>query len=103
MRRVTPFLWYGSKTPIIETLLSLLPPHTTYVEPFGGSAAVLLVKQPSSVEVYNDRDHRLCDFFMPAEGSCQGPGLTVSPRTYPRIPAPSMRTTFADSTRSLMR
>jgi DNA adenine methylase len=63
MRRATPFLWYGSKSAMVEDILSLMPPHKTYVEPFGGSAAVLLAKPPSPVEIYNDKDNRLCDYF----------------------------------------
>ena len=37
--------------------------HTTYVEPFGGGASLLLAKNPSPVEVYNDLDHGLVSFF----------------------------------------
>ncbi len=39
------------------------PPHRTYVEPFGGSAAVLLAKPASKVEIYNDLDGELVNFF----------------------------------------
>jgi DNA adenine methylase len=34
-----------------------------YVEPFGGSAAMLLALEPAKIEVYNDADERLADFF----------------------------------------
>lgn len=34
-----------------------------YVEPFGGSAAMLLAITPTYIEVYNDADERLVDFF----------------------------------------
>lgn len=44
-------------------LLPLLPPHKTYVEPFGGGASLLFAKEPSPVEVYNDIDSGLVGFF----------------------------------------
>lgn len=44
-------------------IVRLLPPHTTYVEPFGGAAHVLFAKPPSPVEVYNDVDGDLVNFF----------------------------------------
>jgi DNA adenine methylase len=40
-----------------------MPPHKTYVEVFGGAAHFLLMKQPSEIEVYNDIDRYLVDFF----------------------------------------
>lgn len=44
-------------------IVRLLPPHITYVEPFGGAAHVLFTKPPSPVEVYNDVDGNLVNFF----------------------------------------
>lgn len=46
-----------------QRLLELFPPHRTYVEPFGGGAAVLFEKKPSPVEVYNDIDGGVVNFF----------------------------------------
>lgn len=37
--------------------------HRTYVEPFGGGASLLFAKPPSPVEVYNDLDGELVNFF----------------------------------------
>ena len=39
------------------------PPHTTYVEPFGGAASVLLNKDVVPVEIYNDLDTRITRLF----------------------------------------
>ena len=50
----SPINWFGGKGNIVAKLLPLIPRHTTYVEPFGGGAAVLFAKAPSPVETYND-------------------------------------------------
>ncbi len=44
-------------------ILSLLPPHDVYVEPFGGGMSVLLAKPPARIEVYNDIDDGLVNFW----------------------------------------
>lgn len=65
MTKLTPFYWYGGKTSHLKFLLPLInsTPHSTYVESFGGSAAVLLNKEPSGVEVYNDIYSDVVNFF----------------------------------------
>lgn len=58
-----PFAYYGGKTRLAPWIASLLPPHRVYVEPFAGSAAVLLHKQPSTHEILNDVDGNVVTFF----------------------------------------
>lgn len=58
-----PLRYFGSKWRIASWITGLLPRHTCYVEPFGGSAAVLLTKRPSDQEVYNDIDGDVVAFF----------------------------------------
>lgn len=59
-----PALTYmGSKWRIASWVCSFFPRHTFYVEPFGGSAAVLLEKKPSPREVYNDLNGDVANFF----------------------------------------
>lgn len=48
---------------MVAKLLPLIPPHHTYVEPFGGGASLLFAKELSPVEVYNDLDSGLVNFF----------------------------------------
>jgi DNA adenine methylase len=54
---------FGSKARIAKRLVELLPEHNNYVEVFGGTAVVLLTKPISPVEVYNDIDGELVNFF----------------------------------------
>jgi DNA adenine methylase len=59
----SPFKWVGGKSRLRKPIIDLLPPHTCYVEPFAGAAWVLFGKPPSDVEILNDIDHDLVNFF----------------------------------------
>lgn len=62
---LTAFPWFGGKASpkINKALLAFMPPHTRYVEPFGGGASILLNKRPAEVEVYNDVNRGLVNLF----------------------------------------
>jgi len=62
-KRIIAFGWYGGKYSHLDWLLPLLPPCHHYCEPFGGSAAVLLNREPAHVETYNDIDGEVVNFF----------------------------------------
>ncbi len=55
--------YFGGKTTLAPWILPYLPPHETYIEAFAGSAAVLLAKKPSPLEVINDLDEGLIGFY----------------------------------------
>lgn len=57
------FSYYGGKVKLAQWVISQFPPHHMYVEPFGGGAAVLLNKPRASIEVYNDRERLMVNFF----------------------------------------
>lgn len=61
-RRIV-FGWYGGKFSHLNWLLPLLPPCHHYCEPFSGSGAVLLNREPSPIETYNDIDGEVVNFF----------------------------------------
>ncbi|GAG53665.1 unnamed protein product, partial [marine sediment metagenome] len=46
----------GGKRFLAKTIVSYIPEHKTYVEPFLGGGAVFFAKEPSEVEVINDLD-----------------------------------------------
>jgi DNA adenine methylase len=59
-----PFIPYiGSKRRLASYISDLLPPHTTYVEPFFGGGAVFFSKSKSTREVINDIDPRLIHLY----------------------------------------
>jgi DNA adenine methylase len=62
-RKHIAFGWYGGKYSHLDWLLPLLPVEHHYCEPFGGSAAVLLNREPAPVETYNDTDSEVVNFF----------------------------------------
>lgn len=62
-KKLIAFGWYGGKYSHLDWLLPLLPYTHHFCEPFGGSAAVLLNREPSQVETYNDIDGEVVNFF----------------------------------------
>lgn len=62
-KKLIAFGWYGGKFSHLDWLLPLLPDCVHYCEPFAGSGAVLLNREPSLVETYNDIDGEVVNFF----------------------------------------
>lgn len=62
-KKLIAFGWYGGKFSHLDWLLPLLPNSFHYCEPFAGSAAVLMNREPSQVETYNDIDGEVVNFF----------------------------------------
>lgn len=54
-----PFHYEGGKYRERAKIVSKMPPHKTYVEPFAGAANVFEAKPPSQKEVLNDRDPKI--------------------------------------------
>jgi DNA adenine methylase len=50
------FSYPGSKWRLAPQYQGLYPPHTRFVDVFGGSGALLARKEPRGIEVYNDLD-----------------------------------------------
>ena len=63
MSKLKAFPYFGGKLSHLNFILEHLPYTERYIEPFGGSAAVLLNREPSPVETYNDLDGDVVNFF----------------------------------------
>ncbi len=59
----TPVSYYGGKQNLTKRILSMIPEHNLYCEPFVGGAAVFFAKEPSPVEVINDIDGKVVNFY----------------------------------------
>jgi DNA adenine methylase len=59
----SPFRWAGGKLRLRNKIIENLPPHECYVEVFGGAGWVLLGKEPSKVEIFNEIDGDVVNFF----------------------------------------
>ena len=60
---IGPLSYIGGKNRLARKIISLFSEHTTYVEPFAGGAQVFFHKDPSKVEVLNDLDGEIVNFF----------------------------------------
>mgnify|MGYP001179651865 CR=1 FL=1 len=53
----------GSKWSLADWIISHMPPHKTYLEPYFGSGAVFFNKAPSPLETINDLDGDIVNLF----------------------------------------
>ncbi|MCX6266705.1 MAG: DNA adenine methylase [Bacteroidetes bacterium] len=60
----TPISYYGGKQQMLRHILPLIPEHHLYCEPFCGGAAVYFGKHPALVEVINDLNEELINFYV---------------------------------------
>ncbi len=58
-----PLSYIGGKRALAKRIIAIFPEHTTYVEAFAGGAQVFFRKQSSKVEVLNDLDKEIVNFF----------------------------------------
>jgi DNA adenine methylase len=63
----TPITYYGGKQKLAKTIVRLIPPHKIYAEPFIGGGAVYFAKPPSEVEIINDTNGEIVNFYEVAK------------------------------------
>jgi DNA adenine methylase len=60
----TPVTYYGGKQNMVKYILPLIPPHNLYCEPFCGGAAIFFAKENANVNVLNDTNRELINFYQ---------------------------------------
>jgi DNA adenine methylase len=55
--------YFGGKFLLAPWIISNMPEHRVYVEPFGGAGSVLMQKPRAYAEIYNDIDDRIVNVF----------------------------------------
>jgi DNA adenine methylase len=70
--------YFGGKYRLAPWIIENLPEHRIYVEPFGGAASVLMRKQRSYAEVYNDIDDEIVNLFRVLQSPQMSKQLTHS-------------------------
>src|SRR5579885_2325246 len=60
---IGPIPYIGGKNRLATKIVPMLPLHKTYVEPFAGGAQIFFHKPPSEVEVLNDIDGEVVNFY----------------------------------------
>lgn len=63
MSLVPPIPYFGGKMRLADQIIQHFPEHDSYLEPFAGSLAVLFAKTPEEIEIVNDLDQRLVNFW----------------------------------------
>ena len=59
----TPLSYYGGKQRLAAVILKFIPEHVLYCEPFLGGAAIFFAKEQSQVEVINDTNAEVINFY----------------------------------------
>jgi len=60
---VGPLSYIGGKNRLARKIISLIPEHTAYIEPFCGGAQVFFHKEASRVEILNDLNEDVFNFL----------------------------------------
>jgi DNA adenine methylase len=76
-----PLNYVGGKSRLAKVIIERIPEHLTYIEPFCGGGQVFFHKPRSKIEVLNDLDSQLVNFYRVCQ--CHHEELSRYMRTMP--------------------
>jgi DNA adenine methylase len=59
----SPITYWGGKKLMARHIVPLIPTHQIYIEPFFGGGAIYFAKEKSKVEIINDKNQFVVNFF----------------------------------------
>jgi DNA adenine methylase len=59
-----PLTYYGGKQKLASEIISRIPEHTLYASVFAGGAAEFFAKEPSEIEILNDTNKEVMNFYQ---------------------------------------
>jgi len=80
----TPVTYYGGKQYMLKHIRPLIPAHNLYCEPFAGGAAVFFDKEPAPINVINDLNGELINFYRVAKEQPEELGREIAPVLHSR-------------------
>lgn len=78
----TPIKYWGGKQQLADKILACIPKHTCYTEAFFGGGAVFFKKPPSKVEVINDINDNMVNFYKTIKRDFEGLSREVDTTLY---------------------
>jgi DNA adenine methylase len=81
----TPIVYYGGKQRLCDRIISLIPSHTIYCEPFVGGGAVFMAKPRSKTEIINDLDGMIAIFYQAMKNDFESLQKRINETLYDRI------------------
>ncbi len=80
----TPISYYGGKQKMVKHILPLIPKHHIYVEPFFGGGAIFFAKEPSHIEVINDLNGEVVNFYAVMQNDFEALQKKISTQIHSR-------------------
>ncbi len=80
-----PIVYYGGKQLLLPKIIPLVPKHKKYVEPFCGGGALYWAKEPAEIEIINDIDGFVANFYSVVKNNFEALRLLLNSKAYSRL------------------